>query len=146
MWRASANRTGGGKMSSTRKTIIAGAALAAAMLVAGCGAGLASQGSFDRSYTVNGPIRLELANASGSVKVSGSNDNKVHIHGEIRAHSFLFNDPEKQARELSQNPPIEQKPDIIRVGKELSRFNGASIDYTIEVPRNTEIATTVMSG
>jgi DUF4097 and DUF4098 domain-containing protein YvlB len=118
----------------------------AAVLLAGCGAGLVSQGSFDRTYTVNGPIRLDLANTSGSVKITGTADNKVHIHGEIRAHSFLFNDPEKQARELSQNPPIEQKPDIIRVGKELNKFNGASIDYTIEVPRSTEVATTVMSG
>src|SRR5215475_13610999 len=139
MWRASANRTGGGKMSSTRKTIIAGAALAAAMLVAGCGAGLASQGSFERSYTVNGPIRLELANASGSVRITGSADNKVHVHGEIRAHSFLFNDPEKQARELSANPPIEERPDVIRIGKEVGKLKAAAIDYTIEVPRNTEV-------
>jgi DUF4097 and DUF4098 domain-containing protein YvlB len=107
---------------------------------------VASQASFDRSYNVAGPIRLDLANASGSVKITGTSENKVHIHGEIQAHSFLFNDPEKQARELSSNPPIEQKPDIIRIGKDLSKFNGASIDYTIEVPRDTEVATTVASG
>ena len=133
-------------MISTFKIIITGTALAAAMIVAGCAAGLASQASFDRSYTVNGPIRLDLANASGSVKITGGAGQQVHIHGEIRAHSFLFNDPDKQARELSQNPPIEQKPDIIRVGKELQKFRGASIEYTIEVPRNTEVSTTVVSG
>lgn len=123
-------------------TLLAGAS----MLSAGCGTGVAAQGSFDRTYTVNGPMRLDLANASGSVRISGSSDNRVHVHGEIRARSFFFNDPEKQARELSANPPIEQRPDVIRIGKELSKFNGAAIDYTIEVPRNTEVTTTVASG
>src|SRR5499433_658277 len=110
--------------------------LAGALVAAGCGTGVAAQGSFDRTYTVSGPIRLDLTNASGSVRITGSTDNKVHVHGEIRARSFLFNDPNKQARELSANPPIEQKPDTIRIGKELSRFKGAAIDYTIEVPHN----------
>ena len=139
-------QSGGDDMVATTKTKMAGVMFAVAVLLAGCSVGVTSQGSFDRSYDVKGPIKLELANASGSVRISGSGDNKVHIHGEVRAHSFLFNDPEKQARELSANPPIEQKPDIIRVGKSLHDFNGASIDYTIEVPRETEISTTVASG
>jgi Putative adhesin len=121
-------------------------ALAAAALLAGCGTGMASKGSFDRTYTVNGPIRLELANASGAVRITGTSENTVRIHGEVRARSFFFNDPDKQARELSANPPIEQKPDIIRIGKELSKLSNASIDYTIEVPRNCEVTTTVASG
>ena len=135
--------------SSWRKGGSAGAVmllLAGALVAAGCGTGVAAQGSFDRTYTVTGPIRLDLANASGSVQITGSTDNKVHIHGEIRARSFFFNDPDKAARDLSANPPIEQRPDVIRVGKELSKFRGAAIDYTIEVPRNTEVTTTVASG
>lgn len=123
-----------------------GGLMLAAALAAGCGAGMTARGSFERSYDVTGPLRLDLANASGSVRITGSTDKKVHIRGEIRAHSFFFNDPDKQARELSANPPIEQKPDIIRIGKELNKFNGASIDYTIEVPRDTEVSTTVASG
>jgi len=122
------------------------ALLVASSVLAGCGTGIAAEGSFDRTYTVNGPIRLDLANASGAVRITGSTDNKVHVHGEIRARSFVFNDPQKQARALAENPPIEQKPDVIRIGKELSKFNGAAIDYTIEVPRNTEVTTTVASG
>jgi DUF4097 and DUF4098 domain-containing protein YvlB len=122
------------------------ALLVASSVLAGCGTGIAAEGSFDRAYTVNGPIRLDLANASGAVRITGSTDNKVHVHGEIRARSFVFNDPQKQARALAENPPIEQKPDVIRIGKELSKFNGAAIDYTIEVPRNTEVTTTVASG
>ena len=138
--------SGGEEMVATNKAKVAGMMMAAAVLLAGCEAGAAYQGSFDRSYEVKGPIKLELANASGSVRISGSSDGKVHVHGEIHAHSFLFNDPQKEAQELAGNPPIEQKPDIIRVGKSLHKFNGASIDYTIEVPRDTEISTTVASG
>jgi DUF4097 and DUF4098 domain-containing protein YvlB len=125
---------------------IATAMASSCLLLAGCGAGAAAEGSFDRTYTVNGPIRLDLGNASGSVRITGGSEKLVRVHGEIRARSFFFNDPAKQARELSANPPIEQKPDVIRIGKELSKFNGAAIDYTIEVPHNTAVTTTVASG
>src|ERR1700686_4997198 len=118
----------------------------ATLLLAGCEAGSASKGSFDRTLTLSGPIKLDLTNASGTVRITGSSDNKVHIHGDIQSHGLFFNDPEKQARELSANPPIEQKPDIIRVGREVKRYVGVSIDYTIEVPRNSEVSTSVASG
>jgi len=124
----------------------AAALTAASVVLAGCGTGLAAQDSFDRTYTVSGPIRLDLANASGAVRISGSSDSKVHVHGEIRARSFLFNNPQKQAKTLADNPPIEQKPGVIRIGKDLGKFNWAAIDYTIEVPRDTEVTTTVASG
>src|SRR6202140_2940553 len=94
----------------------------ATLLLGGCEAGSASKGSFDRTLTVSGPIKLDLTNASGTVRITGSSDNKVHIHGDIQSHGLFFNDPEKQARELSANPPIEQKPDIIRVGREVKRY------------------------
>jgi len=133
-------------MSRRHNLKIEASLFAAAFLLAGCGTGPASMGSFDRTYEVSGPIRLDLANASGAVRMTGAAGNKVHSHGDIPAHGFLFNDPDKPVRELSANPPIEQKPDIIRVGKELSRINGVSIEYTIELPRNTEVTTTVASG
>lgn len=134
-------------MARRRNLRFAVAALALPMLLAGCGCGGAvSSGSFDRTYEVSGPIRLDLNSPSGSVHISASADNKVHIHGEIRAHGFLFSDSSKQAKELSANPPVEQKPDIIRVGKESGRLNGIAIEYTIALPRNAEVATTVASG
>jgi DUF4097 and DUF4098 domain-containing protein YvlB len=133
-------------MSRRRNLEIVASLFAATVLLTGCGTGTVSMGSFDRTYEVSGPIRLDLANASGAVSITGGAGKKVHIHGEIRAHGFLFNDPDKQARALSANPPIEQKPDIIRVGKELSRMNGVSIEYTIELPRNAAVTATVASG
>jgi len=140
-----ATKVGGGRMFRRRNVRLVVPALAPLLLLTGCG-GAVSNGSFDRTYDVSGPIRLDLTSASGSVHISASADNKVHVHGEIRAHGFLFHDASKQARELSANPPIEQKPDIVRVGKELGRSSGTVIEYTIELPRNAEVITTVASG
>ena len=86
-------------MSLRHNLKMVGSVLAAAVLLAGCGTGTASMGSFDRTYEVTGPIRLDLANASGAVRITGNASNKVHIHGEIRAHGFLFNDPDKRNRQ-----------------------------------------------
>ena len=125
---------------------VAGTVVFASLFLAGCGTGAISRGSFERTYTVSGPIRLDLSNASGAVRITSSSDNKVHIHGDIQARGFLFNDPDKQARQLSANPPIEQKADVFRVGKEFTTLNGVSIDYAIELPRNSEVTTSVASG
>src|ERR1700756_2901816 len=127
-------------------TPVFAATFATVLLIAGCGTGVASNGSFDRNYTVTGPIRLDLSNAGGAIHITGTSGNTVHIHGDVRARGFLFNNPEKQAKELSANPPIEQKPDIIRVGKNVTEMNGVSIDYTIELPHNSEVLTKVASG
>src|SRR5229473_2406770 len=143
-----ATEMGGRRMFGERgmKIVLPVVATALSLLIAGCGTGAASNGSFDRTYTVSGPIRLDLSNASGQIHITGTSGNTVHIHGEVHARGFLFNNPEKQARELSANPPIEQRPDIIRVGKNLSDLNGVSVDYTIELPRNAEVSTKVASG
>jgi DUF4097 and DUF4098 domain-containing protein YvlB len=137
---------GGGKMFGAPSLKLVAPILASAMSIAGCGTGVASNGSFDRTYAVTGPIHLDLSNASGGIHITGTSDNTVHIHGEIHARGFLFNNPERQARELSANPPIEQKPDIIRVGKNLTELNGVTIDYTIALPHNAEVSTKVASG
>ena len=141
-----ATEMGGGRLTRRGSLKVVDLFFATALLVAGCGTGAASNGSFERTYTVSGPIRLDLSNASGQIHITGTASNTVHIHGEVHARGFLFNNPEKQARELSANPPIEHRPDIIRVGKNLSDLNGVSIDYTIELPRNAEVSTKVASG
>src|SRR5947209_1111875 len=116
-------RVCGGKMFRQPKLNGLLVCAAAAIFIAGCQAGATSNGSFDRTYTVSGPIRLDLSNASGSVRISSASGNTVHIHGEIHARGFFFNNPQKQASDFSANPPIEQKPDVIRVGKDLSTLN-----------------------
>jgi DUF4097 and DUF4098 domain-containing protein YvlB len=115
-------------------------------LIAGCNAGPAVTGSFDRNYTVTGPIRLELSNAAGDVNITGGADGKVHVRGDVRASGFGFDHPQKRLDDTLSNPPVEQRGDTIRIGKDMTRMRNISIAYTIEVPHDTEVSATVASG
>src|SRR5262252_6991290 len=114
--------------------------------LAGCNAGAAASGNFDRSFNVSGPIRLELSNASGDVNITGSSDGKVHVHGEVRASGFGFDNPQKRLDDTVANPPVEQRGDTIRVGAEFSHLRNVHITYTIQVPHDTEVDASVASG
>src|SRR5437764_12301884 len=103
-------------------------------------------GTFDRDYSVTGPLRLEITNASGDVDIAGSADGKVHVRGEVRASGFGFDNPQKRLDDTIANPPIEQTGETIRIGKEMSRMRNVSIAYSIQVPRDTEVNATVASG
>jgi len=120
--------------------------LIGAMLVAGCAVGPSVSGSFDRTLTVTAPIRLEVGNASGDVSITGSADGKVHVHGDVKSYGMGFGSPKDRLNEIVTNPPVEQKGDVIRIGKDLTRVRNISIAYVIEVPRETEVSTMVASG
>jgi len=120
--------------------------LSAIFVLAGCNTGPSVSGAFDRNYSVTGPLRLELTNASGDVDITGSADGKVHIHGDVRASGFGFDNPHKRLDDTIANPPVEQKGSTIRVGKEFSNLRNISITYSIQVPHDTEINATVASG
>src|SRR6266704_6127561 len=120
--------------------------LTAVVAAAACNSGASVSGTFDRHYNVSGPIRLEITNASGDVDITGSADGKVHVRGEVRASGFGFDNPQKRLDDTLANPPIEQRGDTVRIGKEISRMRNVSIAYTIQVPRDTEVSATVASG
>jgi DUF4097 and DUF4098 domain-containing protein YvlB len=133
-------------MARHRSIFLTGVVASMALALAACNTGHSVSGSFDRNYTVSGPIRLELTNASGDVDISGSADGKVHVRGEVRASGMGFGNPQKRLDDTVSNPPIEQKGDTIRIGKEMSSLRNISINYTIQVPHDTEISATVASG
>ncbi|MGB8457465.1 MAG: DUF4097 family beta strand repeat-containing protein [Candidatus Acidiferrum sp.] len=120
--------------------------LALVVALAGCQMGPSVSGSFDRSLDVSGPIRLELANVSGDVSIVGSTDCKVHVHGDVRVSGFGFGSPQKRLDDILASPPVELKGDTLRVGKELTRLHGVSISYDIQVPRQTEVTASSVSG
>src|SRR2546421_4117948 len=120
--------------------------LAAIVVLVSCNAGPSVSGTFDRNYTVTGPIRLEITNASGDIDVTGSGDGKLHVRGDVRASGFGFDNPQKRLDDTIANPPIEQTGETIRIGKEMSRMRNVSIAYSIQVPRDTEVNATVASG
>ena len=111
-----------------------------------CESGPAVTGSFTRTFNVNGPVRLEISNAAGDVEITGSKTRTVSINAQVRASGYGVDSPQKRLDETVSNPPVEQKGDTIRIGKELSRMRNISIAYTIQVPDDTEIELTVASG
>ena len=120
--------------------------LSAAFTAIACTMGPAATGSFDRTLSVSGPIRVEVNGASGDVTISGGGSGKVHIHAEARSSGFGLDSPEKRINEIVNNPPIDQHGDVIRIGQDLRHFRGVSISYVIEVPRDTEVSSSVLSG
>jgi DUF4097 and DUF4098 domain-containing protein YvlB len=120
--------------------------LFAALAGAGCTMGPSVSGSFDRTLSVSGPTRLELTNTSGDVSITGSADGKVHVHADAHASGMGFESPEKRLNELLANPPVEQRGSTIHIGEEMRRLRNVSVSYTIEVPHDTEVASSVLSG
>jgi DUF4097 and DUF4098 domain-containing protein YvlB len=120
--------------------------LAIALSLAGCAFGPAATGSFDHTFDVAGPIRLELSDAAGDISIKGSADKKVHIHAQVRVSGFGFESPDKRVAELIANPSVEQKGDTIRIGKDFAHLHNVSISYVIDVPHDTEVNATVASG
>src|SRR3989442_3389472 len=120
--------------------------LTAIIASAACNDGPSVAGTFDRDYSVTGPPRLEITNASGDVDIAGSAHGKVHVRGEVGASGFGFENPQKRLDDTIANPPIEQTAETIRIGKAMSRLRNLSIAYSIQVPRDTEVNATVASG
>jgi hypothetical protein len=127
------------------RTLFLSTLLAAAASLAACGLGPTEHGSFDRTFDVASPLRLELSTASGFVRIHGSADGKIHIHGDVSTGSFMGSAREELERVISA-PPIEQRPGIVRIGKSAGGFRTTSISYTVEVPRETEVSTFSASG
>lgn len=122
------------------------AALCGALALGACVSGPPATGSFDRTLDISGPVVLDLSNVSGNVDINGSADGKVHIHAEVRASGFGFESPRKRVNEILASPPVEQSGGTVRVGKDVHGMRNVSISYEIQVPRNTEVETSVVSG
>ncbi len=131
---------------SFHRVLLPGVLLVTGALLQAPASVVAADNTFDRTLTVSGPVRLELGNGSGNVEIRGGTSGKVHIFGKVTAGWSLFGNGEKNVQDVVANPPIEQHENVIRVGKNASWIKNISIDYTIEVPHETEIDAGVASG
>jgi hypothetical protein len=111
-------------------------------------AAAAADNTFDRTFTVTGPVvRIELNNASGNVDIQAGKDGQVHIHAKVTPGGWsVFSSGEKSVQEVLANPPLEQRGDTIRIGKNSGYLKNATIDYQIEVPKDTELDASLASG
>jgi hypothetical protein len=108
---------------------------------------LASDGTFDKTLSVNGAVQLEVSTGSGYVHVSPGSDNQVHIIGHVHANHGWMGSSDDQVQKVVDNPPIQQSGNTIRVGEmHESWFNHVSIDYDITAPKSTHLKAESGSG
>jgi DUF4097 and DUF4098 domain-containing protein YvlB len=114
-------------------------ALLAAALLSGCDRDASAVGSVDRSFTVSGPVRLELENGSGSARVTVGAPGEVRVHAEFRVHAWPWNDPDRTLHDLIANPPFSQDSNLIRIGQTGWDMSMVSADYVVTVPPDTQM-------
>ncbi len=104
--------------------------------------------TFERTLTVTGPVRLEVQTGSGNIHIRRGTEGSVHIAGEFRVGSSLWGDAQERARRLAENPPIEQRGNLIVVGSDVSRelLRNVRASYEITVPEDSEVGSTTASG
>jgi hypothetical protein len=130
--------------------------LPAALVAPACDIGISAgglEGTFDRDFTVSGPLELEVTSGSGDIRIHTGTDGAVHVHGRMRSSNrpwanFNGTSPEQRIHELEQNPPIEQTGGRIQVGPKRGNdgWNNVSISYDITVPANTRVTARSGSG
>src|SRR3984957_4616557 len=130
---------------SPNRVGIAGVFLAVALAATGCGSQPTAEGSFDKTLTVTGPIRVELMNGGGDSRVTTGPAGEVRIHGEIQVHAWSEKAGQRRVDEVQAGPPVVQDGNVIRIGSSGSTKE-ISIDYTITIPADSEIRATTNSG
>ena len=134
-------------MTRRRVTILSNIVLFTSLAAFALPAIAAENASFDKTFAVKAPVRIELSNGSGSVEIRGSADGSVHVHGKVSPGGWsLFGGGAKSVEEVAANPPLEQSGSTIRIGKNSSWLKNVSIEYQVEVPHDTEIDAGVASG
>jgi hypothetical protein len=134
-------------MTRTNRTAWLAGVLLTASLVAGCASHSGVEGGFDRQFTVNGPVALELTSGKGDAHIMAGPSGEVRIHGEIHVDSWSAESGRTRLQQLQSNPPISQEGNLIRIGGfgELGGGNVA-VDYTIVVPLDTQLRSLSGSG
>src|SRR5258708_32938785 len=127
-------------MNKRRAAVLSAVFLLTTLATYALPAGAAETATFDRSFTVTAPVRIELSNGSGNVEIRGSADGTVHVHGKVSPGGWsIFGGSGKSVEEVASNPPLEQSGSTIRIGKNSSWLKNVTIDYQVAGPHDTEI-------
>jgi hypothetical protein len=132
-----------------RKLIPLGSILIVVLIAAfatGCGIGPGESGTFDKTLTVTGPVQLEVNNGSGRVEIRSSQSGQVRVHAEITVWLSIFDDKNDHLSEIRNHPPVDQQGNLIRIESRSDLFNHVRVDYTIDVPAETEVRVNLGSG
>jgi DUF4097 and DUF4098 domain-containing protein YvlB len=129
----------------TMATLTTAIFLAVAFL-AGCGPESSAVGTADRTFTVSGPVRLELENGSGDSRVTVGTPGEVRVHAEFRVHAWPWENPDRTLKDVVANPPFLQEGGLIRIGHSSWDIDMVSADYSVTVPPDTQMRGMAGSG
>jgi DUF4097 and DUF4098 domain-containing protein YvlB len=121
--------------------------LAACLLVSLAPAARAADGTFDKTFTVSGPVTLNAETHSGNITVRSGSAGSVAIHALIQVRRRDAADSDSIIRELQSNPPLEQVGSTIfirNIDEELRRR--VSISYEVTTPAETVAEVRTGSG
>jgi len=103
------------------------------------------QGTFEKSFSVNGPVDLEVLTHSGDITVRTGPAGSVVVRGKIYVGDhWLFGNRHADVSQIEQNPPLRQEGNSIHV--DYVNAHDISIDYEITVPADTSLHTRSGSG
>jgi hypothetical protein len=111
-------------------------------------AAAASEGSFQRTLQVTGPVNFDLTTGSGSVTIRTGSSSQVEVTGHIKAANWFAGDVEGRIKRIEANPPIQQSGNDIRIGHidDTELLHNISISYDLVVPAETQLHSHTGSG
>jgi len=129
-----------------KKQGIACISIALTILLA-CSMAFASspQGAFERTFSVSGPVDLEVQTRSGDIIVRSGAAGSVSVRAKIYVGDhWLFGNRHTDVSDIEQHPPLRQEGNSIRIDYVNAR--DISINYEITVPAETTIRAHSGSG
>ncbi len=109
-----------------------------------------SEGHFERTLTVTGPVDLDVQTGSGNITVQPGDSTQVEIHARLKANggNHVSSDVEARIRQIVENPPIQQDGNTIHIGRsdDHGLFKDISITYEIKTPKETHLRAKSGSG
>jgi hypothetical protein len=107
-----------------------------------------SEGSFQRTLQVTGPVNLDLNIGSGSVNVRTGSSSEVQVIGHIKTTNWLGGNADERVKRIEANPPIQQSGNDIRIGHidDSELLHNISISYDLVVPAETQLHSHTGSG
>src|SRR5262252_1834002 len=106
-------------------------------------------GSLERTFTVNGPVELDLNTDSGGISVVPGTSGTVRVRGilKVNGSGFRQDDVERRLRDLEANPPIAQNGNSIRVAvRDPHMLRGISMRLEVQTPPDSRLRARTDSG
>jgi DUF4097 and DUF4098 domain-containing protein YvlB len=121
--------------------------LAAWLLLALTAPAPAADGTFEKTFTVSGPVTLEAQTHSGNITVRTGAAGSLSVRGSIQVRRRDAADADSIVRQLQANPPVEQVGNTLHIrniDEDLRRR--VSVSYEITTPAETTANASTGSG